>query len=45
MNIATDYSGAATAQNFTQPAIKGYDEFAFAYATTGKPYSPGVCYT
>jgi hypothetical protein len=29
MNIATDYSGAATIQMFTQPAIKGYDEFSF----------------
>ena len=37
MNIATDYSGAATAQNFTQPAIKGYDEFAFATPLQANP--------
>jgi hypothetical protein len=37
MNIATDYSGAATAQNFTQPAIKGYDEFAFVAPLQANP--------
>tara|TARA_R110000868_G_scaffold130043_1_gene339549 strand:+ start:4299 stop:5159 length:861 start_codon:yes stop_codon:yes gene_type:complete len=37
MNIATDYSGGATAQNFTQPAIKGYDEFAFATPLQANP--------
>jgi hypothetical protein len=37
MNIATDYSGAATAQNFTQPAIKGYDEFAFVTPLQANP--------
>jgi hypothetical protein len=37
MNIATDYSGGATAQNFTQPAIKGYDEFAFVAPLQANP--------
>jgi hypothetical protein len=37
INIATDYSGAATAQNFTQPAIKGYDEFAFVAPLQANP--------
>ena len=37
INIATDYSGAATAQNFTQPAIKGYDEFAFVTPLQANP--------
>ena len=37
MNIATDYSSGATAQNFTQPAIKGYDEFAFATPLQANP--------
>jgi hypothetical protein len=37
INIATDYSGAATAQNFTQPAIKGYDEFSFLTPLQANP--------
>ena len=37
VNIATDYSGGATAQNFTQPAIKGYDEFSFATPLQANP--------
>ena len=37
INIATDYSGGATAQNFTQPAIKGYDEFSFLTPLQANP--------
>lgn len=37
VNIATDYSGGGTAQNFTQPAIKGYDEFSFATPLQANP--------
>ena len=37
VNIATDYSGGATAQNFTQPAIKGYDEFSFLTPLQANP--------
>jgi hypothetical protein len=37
MNIATDYSGGTTAQTFTQPAIKGYDEFSFLTPLQANP--------
>ena len=37
INIATDYSGGATAQNFTQPAVKGYDEFSFLTPLQANP--------